>query len=141
MWALGRRGEAEAVYGALVERFPDEGWGYIGWADEYWLWTDGPREYEPAEAIMTRALARPQLSERDVVLDRLRELYTQSGKPEKLARLPNGSAPEPRRLSAPAPTAAPPRPPAQAPRLGRNDRCWCGSGKKYKHCHLQSDHR
>jgi preprotein translocase subunit SecA len=23
--------------------------------------------------------------------------------------------------------------------LGRNDLCWCGSGKKYKHCHMQSD--
>ncbi|MFZ2486646.1 MAG: preprotein translocase subunit SecA [Anaerolineae bacterium] len=23
--------------------------------------------------------------------------------------------------------------------LGRNDPCWCGSGKKYKHCHMQSD--
>jgi hypothetical protein len=23
--------------------------------------------------------------------------------------------------------------------LGRNDACWCGSGKKYKKCHLASD--
>ena len=23
--------------------------------------------------------------------------------------------------------------------LGRNDPCWCGSGKKYKHCHLRAD--
>jgi len=23
--------------------------------------------------------------------------------------------------------------------LGRNDPCWCGSGKKYKHCHMTSD--
>ena len=23
--------------------------------------------------------------------------------------------------------------------LGRNDVCWCGSGKKYKACHLQFD--
>jgi tetratricopeptide (TPR) repeat protein len=22
---------------------------------------------------------------------------------------------------------------------GRNDPCWCGSGKKYKHCHMRSD--
>jgi hypothetical protein len=27
------------------------------------------------------------------------------------------------------------------PVLGRNDRCWCGSGKKYKACHLASDDR
>jgi uncharacterized protein YecA (UPF0149 family) len=25
------------------------------------------------------------------------------------------------------------------PKLGRNDPCWCGSGKKYKHCHMKSD--
>lgn len=26
-------------------------------------------------------------------------------------------------------------------RLGRNDECWCGSGKKYKNCHLNFDQR
>lgn len=25
--------------------------------------------------------------------------------------------------------------------LGRNDPCWCGSGGKYKHCHLRDDQR
>ncbi len=25
------------------------------------------------------------------------------------------------------------------PDLNRNDPCWCGSGKKYKHCHLKAD--
>ncbi|HEX7588979.1 MAG TPA: SEC-C metal-binding domain-containing protein, partial [Anaerolineae bacterium] len=36
----------------------------------------------------------------------------------------------------------PPRKPIGAPvgtKLGRNDPCWCGSGKKYKNCHMQSD--
>ncbi len=27
------------------------------------------------------------------------------------------------------------------PYLGRNDPCWCGSGKKYKYCHMDSDLR
>ncbi len=27
------------------------------------------------------------------------------------------------------------------PKLGRNDQCWCESGKKYKNCHLDSDRR
>ena len=26
-----------------------------------------------------------------------------------------------------------------APKLGRNDACWCGSGKKYKKCHMDRD--
>jgi tetratricopeptide (TPR) repeat protein len=36
-------------------------------------------------------------------------------------------------------TWQPSRAPATKP--GRNDPCWCGSGKKYKHCHLQKDRR
>ena len=27
------------------------------------------------------------------------------------------------------------------PVLGRNDICWCGSGRKYKTCHLSADDR
>lgn len=26
-----------------------------------------------------------------------------------------------------------------SPRIGRNDPCWCGSGNKYKFCHLDRD--
>ncbi len=36
------------------------------------------------------------------------------------------------------------RKPMSAPvqqKLGRNDPCWCGSGKKYKNCHMQKDAR
>jgi len=28
---------------------------------------------------------------------------------------------------------------SQKEELGRNDACWCGSGKKYKRCHLEAD--
>lgn len=27
------------------------------------------------------------------------------------------------------------------PDLGRNERCWCGSGLKYKGCHMAADDR
>ncbi len=42
------------------------------------------------------------------------------------------------------PTEAAPLPPQEpirntGPKLGRNDPCWCGSGKKYKKCHLGKD--
>jgi hypothetical protein len=32
---------------------------------------------------------------------------------------------------------------AEAPpaAVGRNDLCWCGSGRKYKRCHLDADRR
>jgi preprotein translocase subunit SecA len=32
-----------------------------------------------------------------------------------------------------------PEPVRKQQSLGRNDPCWCGSGKKYKHCHLKED--
>lgn len=31
--------------------------------------------------------------------------------------------------------------PQHSKSLGRNDLCWCGSGKKYKKCHLEEDER
>ncbi|MBU1700195.1 MAG: SEC-C domain-containing protein, partial [Candidatus Eisenbacteria bacterium] len=31
------------------------------------------------------------------------------------------------------------KPPKEAARLGRNEACWCGSGKKYKRCHYEAD--
>jgi preprotein translocase subunit SecA len=34
---------------------------------------------------------------------------------------------------------AKPQPVRVANKLGRNDPCWCGSGKKYKNCHMRED--
>ncbi|MFN3659897.1 MAG: SEC-C metal-binding domain-containing protein, partial [Brevinematales bacterium] len=34
-----------------------------------------------------------------------------------------------------------PKPLQRGPKLGRNDPCWCGSGKKYKYCHYDADQR
>ncbi len=34
-----------------------------------------------------------------------------------------------------------PKPVQRGEKLGRNDPCWCGSGKKYKYCHYDADHR
>jgi uncharacterized protein YecA (UPF0149 family) len=34
--------------------------------------------------------------------------------------------------------ASAPRPIAPVPKLGRNELCWCGSGKKFKYCHGRS---
>jgi hypothetical protein len=32
-----------------------------------------------------------------------------------------------------------PEPARRTARPGRNDPCWCGSGDKYKKCHLRTD--
>jgi hypothetical protein len=35
--------------------------------------------------------------------------------------------------------SAPEKKGEQNSELGRNDLCWCGSGKKYKRCHMERD--
>ena len=56
----------------------------------------------------------------------------------QLAWAVEAPAPSAGRVAAVArPTAERPRPRTTGPRkLGRNAPCWCGSGKKYKKCHL-----
>jgi SEC-C motif len=43
------------------------------------------------------------------------------------------------RLEAPADASPPVAPARRHDRPGRNDPCWCGSGKKYKRCHIDAD--
>lgn len=153
LWQLGRQAEAEEAYQSLVDRFPDEAWGYIGWADEYWLRKRWPEEheraeameYEKAEAIMKQALVRSNLNDRADLLERLDELYAEWVKPEEqTAMAPQRTELAPpdvstwlpgfRALVTPAPNS-----PAVVNKPARNAPCWCGSGKKYKKCHLQTD--
>ncbi len=81
LWALGRISEGEAVFQALVQRFPNKAWGYIGWSDQYYLFGHGPQQYERAEAILQQALARKDLDDRESVVERLNTLYQHRGKP------------------------------------------------------------
>ena len=73
-WRLGKVETAEARFEALIEADPDWAWGYVNWADLYWLFRDSPKNYDRAEAILQRALSRPGLEDRDDVLDRLERL-------------------------------------------------------------------
>ena len=59
----------------------------------------------------------------------------QDAQPMPQSALP-GTRPTVRRTyTNPAVAAAARRAQQQAPKLGRNDPCWCGSGLKYKKCH------
>ena len=57
--------------------------------------------------------------------------------------LPMGQAPDPNQITASGPggseAAAPKQPIRVEPKVGRNDPCPCGSGKKYKRCHGIND--
>jgi hypothetical protein len=150
LWRLGKQAEAKAVFQALVEAYPDNPWTYIGWSDEHYLWSDGPKDYESGETILLQALDRPNLEDRQYVLERLVRLYEEWGRTEKrasfLAELgrteegtevqvetdPAGAGQLSDEPAAPSPQPEPPK---------RNAPCWCGSGKNYKFCHMHSDRR
>jgi hypothetical protein len=73
-WHLGEVKTAEGCFEALIATHPDWAWGYIDWSDLYWLYRNSPKDYARGEAILERALARPNLQEREAVLERLEEL-------------------------------------------------------------------
>jgi hypothetical protein len=64
LWHLGKKAEAEELFAALVARFPDRGMAYLGWSQLYWLESGATKDFARAEAILQRALARPQLDYR-----------------------------------------------------------------------------
>jgi hypothetical protein len=102
LWRLGRISESEAAYAALVERLPDAGWAYIGWADEYWIFQDSSKDYTRGEVILKQALQRPNLQDRSDVLERLKDLYQEWGKnaeAESIARQINNLSSKPAKTS------------------------------------------
>ncbi len=118
---LGKIGRGRAgTFDALVKLYKELKWGesriftVMGMADL------GDRRAIP---ILEQALTDPALPkwDRDEVNGALEEL---------------GARPQAR---PPRPTIVLPPLRAHPAKLGRNDPCWCGSGKKYKHCHLASD--
>jgi len=128
---------------AVARQYPDHAWSYLGWAAHYWSEEDGIREFGRAEEILKQGLERPELDERLEILGALEELYGAWGKRRERREMHELA----RRLDV---TGWPPSVPTLtvvgqgAPggpfvRPSRNAPCWCGSGRKYKKCHFDSD--
>ncbi len=81
-----------------------------------------PEQTAPSQPEVSRAMPEP----------RQRQDYKVSK-----ATLPSENSESAQRAAASAPRGeqAKPMPAKAAPRIGRNDPCPCGSGKKYKNCH------
>ncbi len=143
LFYLSRRTEADALFESLVQQLPDAEWAYIGWADAYGLFAPpGKTDYARAEAILKRALTRPALQRNPYVLDRLLRVYEKWGKLTEaeavVKQIEEACSPAEKATKAehlrfqPASHIGTPK---------RNDPCWCGSEKKYKHCHLAIDRK
>ncbi len=167
-----RLGQAkgEELYRTWLEEEPQWGWGWIGWADCYWGYGPEAKNAERAEQILKRGLAVPDVEDREYLLDRLHDLYEETGRAEEARAVhrrieelkqpkvttrvtrsdqgDRGRKPvdfgenglplnEFRKVaeSRPSRSLEPmPRPASRPRRVGRNDLCPCGSGKKFKRC-------
>jgi tetratricopeptide (TPR) repeat protein len=146
LWSLGKQTTAEERYEAIIARLPNFAWGYTGLADCYWLDpepTPEPKGYARAEAIYQRALAVPTLEDRVAVLERLADLYDDQGDATTAELWREQAEAEQRQLLGPPllpePAVTPSVLAGANHKLGRNERCWCGSGLKYKRCHFDAD--
>jgi hypothetical protein len=151
-FALGLPEKGEQLYRLWLEAKPTWGWGWIGWADCCYFFAFG-REKDPARAeqILKQGLGVSGVEAQEHILERLRDLYEETGRTKEA----KGVQAEMDRRHKPAPVkSAPPTTPLAAPhtppppirgmgharltaRVGRNDPCPCGSGKKYKKCCLR----
>ncbi|MBI4787923.1 MAG: SEC-C domain-containing protein [Chloroflexi bacterium] len=85
-----------------------------------------------------RGFAKLEEEDRDRASRKAIETAKPVSSEQPKAQVPSPKSPVP----SPKAQAQPTRSPVgatTAAKLGRNDPCWCGSGKKYKNCHMHSD--
>lgn len=128
---LGRDDQADAEYQVALRLDPDEPDIWVNLAQL------AGRRRDSGEAIRCWEKVRELAGRRDLPPDE-RELLADAAA-ESLAELRRGIFPDFDAPMFPDPSASPPQPIAPAaaarPKVGRNEPCPCGSGRKYKHCH------
>ncbi len=137
----GRREEAVSRARAVLQRSPDDIWAKILAADVFEELEDD------AEAIRLLLEALPAAERKydwEAITERLEEPLDRAGRSEELQEIlrshpnpePPPPAPKPVRREFREPEFFTPQPLTSTPKIGRNDPCPCGSGKKYKKCCL-----
>ncbi|MBI5031169.1 MAG: SEC-C domain-containing protein [Chloroflexi bacterium] len=98
------------------------------------------RDRESRQAIEAQSPVASRVSQQSTVDSRQTLAATQSGQKAAVSGQPSAVAKQ--KVETKAPKQEPVRKPVNATvgtKIGRNDPCWCGSGKKYKNCHMASD--
>ena len=142
-YALGDAAAAEQLYRQWLEADPRWGWGWIGWSDLDGVMVQGANDPRKEEEILTRALQVSGLRDRAEVLERLSELYRETGQKDKRSEVVRQLDLIASRSRAAGVSGGPDSPAGQdvgpghageKNKVGRNDPCPCGSGRKYKRC-------
>ncbi|MFB6201407.1 MAG: tol-pal system YbgF family protein, partial [Halorhabdus sp.] len=94
LYGLGREDEGAAAFEAVIDDYPADAWGYVKWADLYWLHRpheEIPVDYERAEEIYQQALDN-DVGQQTVVSDRLADLQEQRGDTDETEAKPHDDA-------------------------------------------------
>jgi len=144
---IGKKEEGENLYKKYLEENPNWGWGWIGWSDAYWLYVQQEnKNSEKAIKILKQALEIKGLENRGDVLERLKDIYEDLGMREEsdaivINRELPGNLLYKKGVNAKTKKAHNEQflgnvlePNSGRIKVGRNEPCPCGSGKKYKKC-------
>ena len=122
----------DQVFKDWIREDPDCGWAYSGWAD--CLRLHSSEQYEKAEEVLLAGYGRSGLRDKKYVVEGFVNLYNEMGESDKAKKFQteyNALQPaEPKSNYSANPE------PVRVVKIGRNEPCPCGSGKKYKKCCL-----
>jgi hypothetical protein len=118
---LGDTGKTDALYRQWLSADPQWGWGWSSWARCYQFARPEMKDLKRAEQILLEGRSVAQVRNSDELTKHLATVYEQQGRVQEAQQM-LGPAP-------PSPAA-----PRSGPKVGRNEPCPCGSGKKFKKC-------
>jgi len=136
---LGETGKADSLYREWLNADPQWGWGWIGWSDCYRSTRTEFGDLRKAEELLREGFAIDGVRDFQDVADRLADLYEDEGRGDEAKEIrrqaeikspPGSEAPKPADFN---PGFAAPATGGKQ-KVGRNDPCPCGSGRKFKKC-------
>jgi len=122
----------DELFGGWLREDPQWGWGWTGWSDCYYL-VRKEGDADKGEQLLVEGLAVAGVRDEVDMLDRLQTLYSDLGR-EKEAREVRDRLKKIERGGVSALTDTEPQVPVRVTKVGRNEPCSCGSGRKYKKC-------
>ncbi|MCA1075871.1 SEC-C domain-containing protein [Clostridium bowmanii] len=134
---LGNIKKGEELFEKYLSENPTWGWGWIGLSDQYWLMKAINPDFSKGEEVLLKALNVSNLVNREDVEVRLLNLYSESEQNEKLNKFEkeiNRNIRTENSLVAPGTVKYEKNHDIINNKIGRNEPCYCGSGKKYKKC-------